>query len=345
MKDIGSEAKHARSSAELRRNRDIAQYYRIRLRLFLTMAFAGAVIYAFFALIFEHIITTYYTTEYYVIQLKSAGQFLGFVLIIYGLIQVYLESGTSQPNEIRIGEIRYSAPSSANADAVASGNGTVPEIARMLDGLSPGGPTVPPSFDDPSRLAGLLVRRLEEEIGAQSRRANANLGLGIVAAITGLLFLGWLSMLTADELFKGVTQPTNSISGMLYWGSFAAKISLSLAANVFAFFFFTSYRRNLSEVRYFHNELTNIQARFVAVGLTNPEGPADLRKAAIKSLIELERNFVLQKGETTAELAMRQYDKDDLVTLTSLILKAGQINQVEDAKPAPVRRKRAAIGK
>lgn len=106
---------------------------------------------------------------------------------------------------------------------------------------------------------------------------------------------------------------------LFYSGAFLAKLALSVSANVFAFFFLATYRRNLSEIRYFHNELTNIQTRTLAVYVAAEKMLDKPLADALKALSATERNFVLKKGETTADLTVKGMDKEEVGALTAAL--------------------------
>lgn len=106
---------------------------------------------------------------------------------------------------------------------------------------------------------------------------------------------------------------------LFYTGAFLAKLALSVSSNVFAFFFLSTYRRNLSEIRYFHNELTNIQTRTLAVYVAAEKLLEKPLADALKTLSTTERNFVLKKGETTTDLSVKGMDKDELGALTAAL--------------------------
>lgn len=176
---------------------------------------------------------------------------------------------------------------------------------------------LPPKDDRP--LAEILTSelrfRLQAEVEAQGRKASTNLAVGGVLALIGAGFLAWLAFeASRASLVPGATPPTP----MLYWGALLSKVALSTTANIFAFFFLATYRRNLTEVKYFQNELTNVESRAIATAIALDRDGAEIEKV-IGSLLNVERNFILKRGETTADLTIKSLDQTEIQTLVALI--------------------------
>jgi hypothetical protein len=167
-------------------------------------------------------------------------------------------------------------------------------------------------------IAGDMLVRLVGEIAAQGRKADTNLLIGGFLAVIAAGFLAWLAFDGAAHLKD--LETSSKIPPMLYWGAFAAKIALSVTANIFAFFFLSTYRRNLSEIKYFQNELTNIECKLIALSMAQKE--SKLIKDVVSALLKVERNFVLRKGETTVGLSQLEIEKYDGNALTSILAKA-----------------------
>ncbi|SFK41571.1 hypothetical protein [Caulobacter sp. UNC279MFTsu5.1] len=157
-----------------------------------------------------------------------------------------------------------------------------------------------------------IVARLVAEVGAQSRRATLNLLMGVVAAAIAIGFLVWLAASAVSSASEAPTKIETSAMPYLfakYWGAFAAKMALSSGASLFAFFFLSTYRRNLSEIRYFHNELTNVQSRMYAVDMCKGDHADVTLLRILENVAATERNFILRKGETTIDLAQKDLDR------------------------------------
>lgn len=168
-----------------------------------------------------------------------------------------------------------------------------------------------------SYLVRSAVERLEREIDKQGSRANTNLCIALFVAAVGVAILGWL---VNDVNVMISSPPSGHDNQMLFYiGAFVAKLILSISANVFAFFFLSTYRRNLSEIRYFHNELTNIQARVLSVYIALEKSLEPSLADALRGLSTTERNFILKKDETTVDLTMKGLDKEEVGALSATL--------------------------
>lgn len=170
------------------------------------------------------------------------------------------------------------------------------------------------------------IDRISTEIDAQGSRATVNLSIALAVASVGLAILGWLAFEAAGFV---ASSPQLDGSTTLLVLAFASKVALALTANVFAFFFLSTYRRNLNEIRYFHNELTNIQSRVLALYVAKEHGAADALSEALRSLTATERNFVLKAGETTADLSVKDIDREEVRDLSQAVLKLTDLVKAE----------------
>jgi molybdopterin converting factor small subunit len=141
--------------------------------------------------------------------------------------------------------------------------------------------------------------RLEQELQALTKRGNLNLTLGIFTTMVGIVFLGYAvfnppAVLTAPELF-------------LY---FAPRVSLVVLIEVFAYFFLRLYKQSLGEIKFFQNEMTNIEAKYLALQVVLRADDPALYSKIVEALAETERNFILAKGQTTVELERERLTKD-----------------------------------
>jgi len=100
-----------------------------------------------------------------------------------------------------------------------------------------------------------------------------------------------------------------------YIAHFALRLSLALFVEVFAYFFLRLYRQSLDEIKYYQNELTNLEMKFVGVRLSTTGVEAKLLKVAVNALMNTERNFILKKGETTVNLERDRQDKNEVLEI------------------------------
>lgn len=112
-------------------------------------------------------------------------------------------------------------------------------------------------------------QRLWQEIGNQGKRANLSLVIGIVVTSLGVYLLWDMILLFGDtaKWAKEVAFDSVFYKNMIL--RFVPRISLVLFIEIFAYFFLRLYKEGLSEIKYFQNELTNVDLKFVALVASN----------------------------------------------------------------------------
>jgi hypothetical protein len=160
--------------------------------------------------------------------------------------------------------------------------------------------------------------RVMREIDSLSRRANLNLVIGSVTTIiaVGVLF----SSVYSKDFSLNDTAKTLSY--------FIPRISTVIFIEIFSFFFLKLYRSNLNDVKYYQNEMTNIEFKVLSLKSALMTDDKETLKQIISELNKIERNFILQPGETTVDIETNKYqnrnDKsftDNLKIMTDSISK------------------------
>lgn len=144
--------------------------------------------------------------------------------------------------------------------------------------------------------------RLSLEIAALGRRGNLNLILGIITTVSGLVLL-------ATFVFSQIEAPKEAIPFALH---FLPRLTLVLFIEIFAYFFLRLYKSSLAEIKYFQNELTNVEQKHAALISSIQYGESAVRNDVISKLASTERNHVLEKGQTTVELEKSRIEKEGL---------------------------------
>lgn len=142
--------------------------------------------------------------------------------------------------------------------------------------------------------------RLLKELEALGRRGNLNLALGAVTTVVGISLLGM-------SVFSEVTTAKDTWSFMSH---FLPRVTLVVLIELFAYFFLSLYKTSLNEIKYFQNELTNIEAKQVALRAALQNNAADAVAGILNALASTERNHVLTKDQTTVELEKAKIEKD-----------------------------------
>lgn len=141
--------------------------------------------------------------------------------------------------------------------------------------------------------------RLNKELSSLSRRGNLNLSLGIVTTVAGLIVLAYF-------VFSARNTSENTLLFMSY---FVPRISLIIFIELFAYFFLKLYKSSLSEIKYFQNEITNVEAKHIAL-LAALSEVNKVCEQVINDLSSTERNYILNKGQTTINLEKAKLEKD-----------------------------------
>ena len=155
-----------------------------------------------------------------------------------------------------------------------------------------------------TRMAQTLDR-LVTELEALSRRGNLNLSIGVATTIIGLAILGYFVL----QLSYSSTEP------WAFAVHFVPRLTLVIFIEVFAYFFLSLYRSSLAEIKYIQNEITTVESKFLALQVATLGNKEETMQEVISKLAATERNFILNKGQTTIELEKARLDKD---TVTSL---------------------------
>ena len=150
-----------------------------------------------------------------------------------------------------------------------------------------------------------IVSRLANELSKLAKRGNLNLVIGIMVAFLGMSLLGYFVFF--DEVVEK-SQKDPSFENFLYL--FIPRISLVVIVEIFSYFFLRLYSLSLIEIKYFQNELTNVQTKYsalkAAVYLDSPEAIREV----ILEFSNTERNFLIRKGQTTADLERSKIEKE-----------------------------------
>jgi len=141
------------------------------------------------------------------------------------------------------------------------------------------------------------IKRLLSEISVLEKRSRVNLIIGSLTAFAGVSIF----MLFVFERVGDATAQAYLVT------EFAPRISLVIVIELFAYFFLGLYKSNLSEIKHFHNELTNVEHKYLALEESLASADQDTVKEIVKDIAKTERNFLLKKGESTVSLEDRRY--------------------------------------
>lgn len=151
--------------------------------------------------------------------------------------------------------------------------------------------------------------RLKGEIESLGRRGNLSLVIGVITTSLAVLVLATTVLST--------TQNVGTDSLISYY---APRITLSIFIEIFSFFFLRLYKSGLSEIKYFQNELTNLELKFIAIEKAAIFSSDETVSKVIMELITTERNFKLGKDESTVDLEKYKSEKESDKKLLDSVL-------------------------
>ncbi len=264
---------------------------------------AGLLIYFFNPFSFETR-SSFGSPREYMDQKYVTNRLIAFVFILSGVglgLFVYLQSGSYKQIErmvfASLNESRESSPLnfSDNNDLGEPPGGTEPADKDSERGKTNREPPLGHILERKVAIIqydyGNVINRLVDEIERLGRVANYNLVFGSVATVAGVIIL----------TINAFDKPTsNSTSDILI--HYIPRLSTVVFIEVFAFFFLRIYRANLVDIKYFHNERSNIEQKILSLKTALLTENGKYIKFVIKELAKTERNRVLKRGETTVEL-------------------------------------------
>lgn len=156
------------------------------------------------------------------------------------------------------------------------------------------------------------IRRLLAEISALKLRRNLNLAFGIAISSLGIYFLASFVMKENKEL----------LNWWQFMSYYLPNFSLVLFIQLFAFFFLRLYKSSLDEIKYFQNEITNIESKAIAINVAITTKNTEGLTSAIENLMNTERNFILEKGQTTVSLEKSKLETQTVTSLSNNLVNA-----------------------
>lgn len=174
------------------------------------------------------------------------------------------------------------------------------------------------------------LSRMTDEVSSLGRRGNLNLIIGILATISGFIIFGFL-VLDPGSLFDSpllsstdasTTNPPKSETFEYLLARFVPRLSLVILIEIFAYFFLGLYKSSLTEIKYFQNEITNIEAKYLAIEQAIIMGDKPTIKKLLDHISTTERNFILRKGESTTLLESEKLNAQQQTKLLDAVTKA-----------------------
>jgi len=135
------------------------------------------------------------------------------------------------------------------------------------------------------------------------QKSNRNLIFGLIVATLGLAVIGHAVFATSSFYGTDISREVALTFTVL---TTLPKFLLGVILELVSMFFLRLYRQGLDDFKYYHNELTNIESRWLALYSAYKLSPTCEKDTAMNGVIAqlavTERNFILKSGESTVVL-------------------------------------------
>ncbi|MFO7565205.1 MAG: hypothetical protein R6X02_21350 [Enhygromyxa sp.] len=166
-------------------------------------------------------------------------------------------------------------------------------------------------------------KRLLRALDKLEQKSNRNLIFGLVVATLGLAVIGHAVFAASSFYDINISREIAIAHTVLIT---LPKFLLGVILEIVSMFFLRLYRQGLDDFKYYHNELTNIESRWLALYSAYKLSPACEKDTAMNSVIAqlaiTERNFILKSGESTVvlerERILGQLDRRPYDTITTV---------------------------
>ncbi|MBB4513890.1 hypothetical protein [Paraburkholderia fungorum] len=168
--------------------------------------------------------------------------------------------------------------------------------------------------------------RLAKEIEDLGWRSTFNLTLGMAVSVVGLGLLAWSFFTDSASSSHVATLVANAATSetpnkemneaISFAVAFLPRLSFAILIEVLAYFFLRMYKSTLSEIKYFQNEITNIESKVLALRVAMSSDLTAGQAKAIGALVDTERNHILEKGQSTVEIERAKVERMGLTEVT-----------------------------
>lgn len=176
------------------------------------------------------------------------------------------------------------------------------------------------SLDKMRLLIKVMTSRLENEITQLSKRGDIYIIIGSILTIAAgyILYLSMGGLQYSGDDVRGVYALGFTKHELLVM---SVKISIVFFVEVFAFYYLRLYREIIKDVKYYRNEITNIEARLLALYAIDSSKHSEALNGLVDELSKVERNFVIDKKHTTVELEKSKHDSNVMVSAIEKVTK------------------------
>jgi hypothetical protein len=164
--------------------------------------------------------------------------------------------------------------------------------------------------------------RIRNEIKRLGFRGVVYLTTGVCLAIIGILGLAGFVFPGAlgaySKLFDGA--PPAGASDYAVAIYYTSRFSLIISIEILAYFFLRLHKSNLVESKYYQNELTNLELKYISLDAALYLNNQNASNKVISEFSETERNHILEKGQSTTELKKIELEKNQFIEITKSLV-------------------------
>lgn len=156
-------------------------------------------------------------------------------------------------------------------------------------------------------LIKVMTSRLNEAISQLSKRGDIYIviGSGLTIIAGYILYTSMVDYLSLNVAGEEASILDLSMYDLILMG---VKISVVLFVEVFAFYYLRLYREIVKDVKYYQNEITNIEVRLLALYAIDNFEHSEALSGLVGELSKVERNFLIDKKHTTIDLEKSKHD-------------------------------------
>ncbi|GEM_PF-2298522 len=166
--------------------------------------------------------------------------------------------------------------------------------------------------------------RLKEECDRLNKQALINLFICFFIAFITIGYIGYVSIFATPDIIK----PNFEFFLIRYIPRLVSIVSL-----LTIFLYFTRlYKSNILDVKYYQNELTNVEIKLVSLKTALNNSSAEIINHIIKEYAVIERNSIITKDQTTSELERIKIENEmnkDYLNKVWELLSISKINKKE----------------
>lgn len=157
-------------------------------------------------------------------------------------------------------------------------------------------------IDVMKKISEQTINRITFEIQLERKRSTIYIMFGSIITIVA----GYVLFDSVQSIIK-LQQQTGSIDTQ----SILTRLSIVVFIEIFAFYYLRLYNRISENIKYYQNEMTNVEMKSLCFyALRTCEITDEAKNTIIIELSKTERNFIIDKNKTTVDLERAKLDSN-----------------------------------